>query len=349
MHELGVSLGAVRLAIRELTADDTLVRIARKGTFVSRSINNGNGSFGKRHWAVVVPQMEYFYPPLLQAIETHARAVGKAIMIHCSQDNVDLERRQILQAIEDGAEGILVAPATPQNPRRTAEDLEYLGELPVPAVVMDHWAVESPAVSVDCVVSDNFAGGYESTAHMIRHGYRNIVILSDKSPDIPGRAAPEFIQRVNGYHAAMDDHGLEPMDFPPISNWVLDNRPEEIRQRIDAGAKAFILLDDASAAILIRLLTRWSIAVSDEVAVIGYDDEPFCTMTDPSLSSVRVPKQQMARKAVQLLKERIDNGVKGNYRTVIFKPTVVARASCGKHCPDRARKPRPAKKTQQMV
>jgi len=50
---------------------------------------------------------------------------------------------------------------------------------------------------------------------------------------------------------------------------------------------------------------------------------------DPPLSSVRVPKQEMGRKAVQFIHDRIVNGTRGNYRSLILKPEVVARASCG--------------------
>ncbi len=84
---------------------------------------------------------------------------------------------------------------------------------------------------------------------------------------------------------------------------------------------------------LVRLLNQWDVKVPDQVALIGYDDEPFCRVIDPPISSVRTPKVEMAHKAVQLLATRIESGTKGNYRSIILKPTVVARASCGKNCP----------------
>ncbi|WP_196804231.1 substrate-binding domain-containing protein [Butyrivibrio sp. FCS006] len=42
-----------------------------------------------------------------------------------------------------------------------------------------------------------------------------------------------------------------------------------------------------------------------DISVIGFDDIPLCTIIEPTLSTIRVPKQQMGEVAAQRLIELI--------------------------------------------
>ncbi len=330
-QQLSASLGEVRLAVNKLAGEGKLVRIPRKGTFVTPRPGKVS-PVQTSTWAVIVPLLKYFYPPIIHTLEEEARSCGATISLGCAGVSADLERRLVLQAIEKGAEGILLAPARSIRREREVGSFDYLGGLPVPIVIMDHWGTQVlPTIGVDCVLNDNFAGCYQSTVHLIQHrhtkiGFFRIARAEQITP-------PELIQRQKGYEAALTDHGLEIPQLPPLPNWNIDHDPEPIKRYIEAGVDAFVLTDDTSAAKLLRLLNRWGIKVPEQVAVIGYDDEPMDEITDPPLSSVRVPKEEMARKAATLLKERIESKTKGDYRTILLRPTVVARQSCGNNCP----------------
>jgi DNA-binding LacI/PurR family transcriptional regulator len=285
--------------------------------------------------------MDYFYPPILQEIEKETRRMGIIASFGCVGGSLELERRVIFQKIEEGVSGIILAPAflkyldstasIPPSMIRPPESLDYLAELPVPLVVIDHFGTDMPNIGIDCVLKDEFAGTYQSTVHLIRHGYTKIGAFLAKVPDI---VEPyEFTQRRKGYEAAMADYTLALPELPMLRAWDIDYNPEAIKRYLDASFNAFVMGDDSSAALLIRLLTRWGIKVPDQVAVIGYDDEPLCQVIDPPLSSVRIPKVEMAHKAVRLLAERIESRSRNNFRSMVLRPRVVARQSCGKNCP----------------
>ena len=339
-QQLAASLGEVRLAVNKLAGLGQLVRVARKGTFVAANAVSTVRKPGETPTvAVLVPDLAYFYPPVIQAMEKEARKLGMNVFLGCVDGSLELERQLIAQKIAEGASGIILAPVQPYGPAqpdfkhpfslpRPPGSLDYLAALPVPVVVFDHFGMDMPNIGVDCVLKDDFAGAYQATAHLIRHGRKKIAAFTGLTP---GQAAPSYEggQRWKGIAAAMADHGLAVSELPPLSTWNLDHDTGLIRRHLQAGADAFVLTDDNSAAILIRMLTGWGVKVPDDVAVIGYDDEPLCLVIDPPLSSVRVPKQEMGRKAVQFLHDRSVNGTRGNYRSLILKPEVVARASCG--------------------
>ncbi|MFA5206718.1 MAG: GntR family transcriptional regulator [Lentisphaeria bacterium] len=333
---LGASPATVQRAMQALAAEGKLVRHPRKGTVVAEGAApepaRGNS------WAVLVRDLQYFYPPIVETIEREASKRGVAITVGCMGNDLDAERRMISQRIAEGVSGIILAPATPVNtasstrippglPRPTGS-LDYLAELPVPVVVIDHFGMDMPNLGIDCVIKDDFAGTYQSTVHMIQHGYRKIACFLGRLPE--QEAEPyETTKRRRGFEAALHDYGLPLPELPALCSWDIDYNPEAIKPYLKAGYNAFVMGDDGSAALLVRLLDRWGVKVPDEVAVIGFDDDRICTMTEPPLSSVRVPKEEMGRKAVRFLHERIEKGLRDNYRSLVLKPEVVARVSCG--------------------
>ena len=222
-----------------------------------------------------------------------------------------------------------IAPATQAN-GRPRETLDYLAELPVPAVIMDHWGINLPITGIDCVLSDNYAGTYQATVHMIRHGYRKISVAQGDPA-----SSPEMSERNRGYVSALTDHGLKVPDLPRISTDDLGRgRLDALKKHLEWGTQGFVVGNDRSASTMIRRLTEMGYKVPEQIGVIGYDDEPFATALCPKLSSVRVEKGEIARRAVGMLRERIETGSKGRHKMVVLRPTVVVRQSCGPNCPD---------------
>lgn len=75
--------------------------------------------------------------------------------------------------------------------RRFDEEMhEYLSELGIPHVYLLHCSRNS-FEAVDMIDTDNYAGGYLGTKHLIDQGHRNIITLT-----CPWR---EFEDRTNGY------------------------------------------------------------------------------------------------------------------------------------------------------
>jgi DNA-binding LacI/PurR family transcriptional regulator len=326
-RQLGTTLAVVRRAVNKLAEEGTVIRMPRKGTVVS---DRAAASRVEQTWSVVIPSMEYFYPPIVHVIEEEARTGGATVTLHCIGSSISLEQTTVRQVVEKGATGILLAPAVNKlGQARARESLEYLTQLPVPVVLMDHLGVDLPMTGLDCVLADNFAGTYLATTHLIRHNYTRIAMFGDMTPNL----APEFLQRTRGYQAALADHGLSGPESLILNAWNIDNRPDLVKEYLDKGVRAFVCGDDTTAHLAVMLFERLGYPVPGRAAVIGFDNEPFCPYTHPPLTSVGVDKKDMAVRAVKLLQDRIERGTRGEYRSIVLRPTLYARQSCGQNCP----------------
>jgi LacI family transcriptional regulator len=274
--------------------------------------------------------MACFYPELVDAISQEATRHGVTIASFCSHDDLATEQQLVQRQIAAGMGGVMIALALCDS-ERTPESLEWLTRQPVPVIVLDHLTTKRPLANVDYVVKDHYAGIYESTVHLIRHGFRKIALVNSEPA-----AQYELLERGRAYRAAMEDHGLSLPELEPLTPRIdveIDPPSKLFEAYLAWGVEAFVATNDNTASFLLTRLADRGVKVPDEVGVIGFDDEPYAATLRPPLSSVRVDKAKMARHAVKLMRERVkDNS--GGHKMIVVRPTVVPRASCGLRCPD---------------
>ena len=91
---------------------------------------------------------------------------------------------------------------------------------------------------------------------------------------------------------------------------------------------AVFCASDVMAAGALEVLRRQRRRVPQDIAVIGFDDSTIATSTDPALSSVRQPIEEMGREMARLLLAALDSGSSGG-KQVILATELVVRASSG--------------------
>jgi LacI family transcriptional regulator len=70
---------------------------------------------------------------------------------------------------------------------------------------------------------------------------------------------------------------------------------------------AIIASNDHTAALLIQTLTKIGRRVPEDLAVVGFDDVVYSTLLPVTLTTVHQPFDEIARTAVQVLLDRIQN------------------------------------------
>lgn len=176
----------------------------------------------------------------------------------------------------------------------------------------------SPVWYVDV---DVWTGTQEITAHLIRQGHRRIAFMAG----IPSA------EKQRGYSAALESAGL-PADSGLVKECGL--RAETIRPALDVllaepePPTALVSTNDELAMRLISDLAARGLSVPKDMAVAGFDDISTASIYVPALTTMRVPVQEMAGKAVDMLVGRINGKLSdGKAARQMFQPELRIRAS----------------------
>lgn len=149
---------------------------------------------------------------------------------------------------------------------------------------------------VSYVAVDNHAGGRTATEHLIEMGRTRIAhIAGPRELSVAG-------ERFQGFREAMWNAALR-SDL--VEHGELDRDGGEIAMsRLLANGDtidAVFAATDAMAAGAMWALQILGRRVPDDVAVIGFDDSPIAAMTQPPLTSVRQPAEEMGREMTKLV------------------------------------------------
>ncbi|MEK6310723.1 MAG: substrate-binding domain-containing protein, partial [Curtobacterium sp.] len=101
-------------------------------------------------------------------------------------------------------------------------------------------------------------------------------------------------------------------------------RERPARERPDA---VFAANDLLAVGLEQSFVMRGSIAVPEDVAIVGYDDIAFAEAAVVPLTSVRQPAQDMGRRAIELLVAQVERGQDIDLERVEFAPELVVRQS----------------------
>ena len=84
---------------------------------------------------------------------------------------------------------------------------------------------------------------------------------------------------------------------------------------------------DLMATAVLAELRRTGRRIPEDVAVVGYDDSPLAAVSEPPLSSVRQPIEEMGREMTRVLLEEIETGSPVPRRVILGTRLVIRRSS----------------------
>ena len=188
-------------------------------------------------------------------------------------------------------------------------------------------------LSIGC---DNLRGGQQAAEHLLALGRRRIAFVGNAS-----LRSPEFLERYQGYAAALRATGLAPDETLQVDAISTEAAGFEATSALLERGAAFDALFAASDLIAIgamRALASRGLQVPADVAVIGFDDIPMASFANPPLTTV----QQDTRRAGELLVETLLNLIHDDPAQSIKLPApLIVRQSCGAGTPATAAIARP--------
>jgi DNA-binding LacI/PurR family transcriptional regulator len=171
---------------------------------------------------------------------------------------------------------------------------------------------------------DNVGGARAGVAHLVARGRRRIATISGPHDMGAGQ------DRLAGYRSALAAAGLaeDPDlvvegDFSEISG--LQATRDLLARRPDLDA--VFAANDLMAIGALRALREAGRRVPEDVAVVGFDDAPLSRWTEPPLSTVRQPVDEMGREMAEMLIRLIAGVDTDAHQSAVLPTELVVRAS----------------------
>jgi len=184
------------------------------------------------------------------------------------------------------------------------EDLARRGPEDIPLVLLGEKISTGP---VDHVAIDNVAAACAATQHLVAQGRTRIAAIGGQ----PGAPSGVAHLRRRGWEEALLGAGL-PIDdlwVAEVPTFRREHGAEAMAALLDREdpPDAVFCFNDTLALGALRMLADRGLRVPEDVAVIGLDDIQDGRFSVPTLSTIGPDKEFIARTAVRMLAERLDD------------------------------------------
>jgi len=240
---------------------------------------------------MLVPSLTWpWIGEVLQGAVDTVESNGYGLMLFTCNRGDESMRQFANKASAKAFDGLLVIEPEGQ--------LDYITELHgqgLPVVLIDDREVRPQFASV---ATTNRAGGEAAARHLLTTGRTRPVVVTGT---ISWGCTAE---RLDGFAAVYADAGL-PVPAARVieGDFTFETARAAIRQALVDGTEfdAVFAHNDLSAAGALQALREAGRAVPEEVAVVGFDDVPLASQTDPQLTTVRQPLREMGAAAARML------------------------------------------------
>ena len=269
---------------------------------------------------VIVPLINrHFFSSVISGIEDEAYKQGFAVTISQSNDNFEKENKIAHTLFSNRADGLIVSIG---QETKTFDHLKLFSERDIPIVFFDRVVDEIEAPKI---VVDDAGGSYRATRHLVDQGCKRIA-------HIGGPLNLQIYEsRQSGYKQALEEAELK-FDSALIINNTLTredgtkatNQLLELEELPDA----IFCANDTTALSATIAIKEKGLRIPEDIAIVGFSNEPFSELVTPSISTIKQPGYEMGQKAAQLIIKQINAKTgKMNFETIVMPTELIVRDS----------------------
>lgn len=270
---------------------------------------------------VIVPEItHFFFSSVIKGIEEFCYKNNYSVLLAISNENLEIEKKNIKLLLESGAAGILMSRT------KESKDIAHISEIinyNIPIVFFDRFFKELKADKV--IINDEYAA-YLAVEHLIKTGCRKIVMFK----------VPEDIEiskrRKIGYIEALRSNNIP---FNPNLIINCDNYKsalKETQKLIDQKISfdAIFAVNDNTAVGALEILKQNNIEIPNQVSIVGFGNDFISEIVSPKLTTIEQNGYEMGFVATQLLLDKIANDIVAKPRTEVVPIKLILRDSTKK-------------------
>jgi len=255
---------------------------------------------------------------MISGIEQVANENGINVIISQSYGKYKNEKALAKTLFEARVGGLIVSLA---NDTIDTDHFKQFIKLNIPVVFVDR---KLDGFNSGTVVVDYFTSSYLATSHLISQGCRRIAFIGETF------AGNTYAEKLRGYMESLRAHNI-----PIEENFILTQEILSAKEGYAFGKQllnlenppdAIFSDNDIAAVGVIQYAIRKGLKIPQELAVMGFNDDPISQIIDPPLSTIANPAVEMGTVAAQLVLYQSKKS-ESNARTIILDPKLVARQS----------------------
>jgi len=271
---------------------------------------------------VIVPKISYhLYAMAISGIEKVAETRGMHIIVCQSKESQEREQSLVYELMDLGVVGVIASLASETT---DFSHFTALKNMQIPLVFFNRQCYD---IETDKVVIDNYKAACDATEHLIAVGCRKIAYLG----------GPKILQindvRAAGYKSTLQKNGLETKeDYMVYSKFDKESTLSAARKLLYSpnypdGILAFS--DQMAIGVMVAAKER-GLKIPEDIAIIGFNNEPVDELLEPSLTSVDQPAFIMGEESAKLIFKQIDQQETG-FKKKILKSFLVVRNSTNRN------------------
>lgn len=258
----------------------------------------------------------------LDAVYESLSAAGYSLLLATSNAQFIEEKQYSLMLRSGHVDGMLLLEPT--------LDQAFLGELAAddaPAVLINSDGAE---LGLEYIRTDDAAVGRLAAEHLLKLGHRNIGMVAGDASHASAR------DRQRGFCEALAEANVT-LDVASVfhgrydtSHWsgfqgcmqILKDRP---------NTTALFCCNDTMAIGAMEAAHELNLPIPKRLSIVGVDDNPIGSYCSPALTTIRQPSYDIAKKATQLLLNRLRTKKSARRKPAkrLLEPTFVERESAG--------------------
>lgn len=258
-----------------------------------------------------------FFPLILNGIEQTARRHGYSLTII----NIDKQRLEhdIDHIREAKCSGFIIFATELHE-----EELPYFLSIGIPFIIFDNYFNN---VNITSVKVNNEQGTFLAVQYLYKKGHQKIGYLSS------GLDITSFNERQVCAIDAMRHFGILSREECVFTiGYPHEEAEEGMARLLDIYDKsilptAFLTDNDLVAVGAMMAMKKAGYKLPSDFSIIGFDDRPICTMVEPKLTSLQLPRTRFGSEAVVQLVRIIEDNDGDSLITVGINGVLIERDS----------------------
>ncbi|MFC3414906.1 LacI family DNA-binding transcriptional regulator [Algoriphagus hitonicola] len=310
-RELNVSSSTVSRALKDYPgiSDETkrkVKELAEKLNYRPNAIALSLRKSRSYTIGVIIPEVvHFFFSTVISGIEEVAYSRGYNVILTQTNEKLAREKSSIETMLSNQIDGFLVSYS------KETEDFEHFSKLldqGFPIVFFDRVPAIPNAINV---MVDDYKGAFDAVTHLIHQGYERIAHLAGPKSLMISK------ERERGYRDALANHGMEInpeyiIECPVGTDDESQRITKDLFQNLEQKPDAFFANNDMAAVGAMLACKAMGLRIPEDVGIVGFSNWQFCSMIDPSLSSVAQPGFNMGAKATEILLDIIEKKIEAS-------------------------------------